>query len=79
METSKEQQRIALQKKARTLKMFAIIYASILIMMVVVATLNTLKSGISFSTFFPLFFVPIEILNIYQYKKVTKEIGELSK
>lgn len=79
METSKAQQIITLQKKAKTLKVFAIIYATVLVMMVIVSILNTLKSGVSFSTFLPLFFVPIEVLNIYQYKKVTKEIIELSK
>jgi len=76
METKQEELN-TLKKKAKTFKMILIVYGSVLIMMCIVAFLSTQKDGISFMTFFPLFFLPMEIINYVQFKKVQKEIAIL--
>jgi membrane protein CcdC involved in cytochrome C biogenesis len=79
MDKTKQERIASLKKKAKTFKMISIVYASILVMMCILAFVATQRDGIGFLTFLPLFFVPMEIVNLYQYKKAKKQIEELER
>ena len=77
MDQSKRNETIALKKKVKTFKFISIFYASILVLMIIIAFVTTQRNGITFMTFLPLFFAPMEIINIFQYKKFKKQLVEL--
>ena len=64
-----------LLKKVKKQKIMAIIHAVLLLMMLVFAIFSTLENGISFHTFLPLFFIPMEIVMLIDIKKLNQEIA----
>lgn len=64
-----------LLKKVKKQKIMAIIHAVLLLMMLVFAIFSTLENGISFHTFLPLFFIPMEIVMLMDIKKLKQEIA----
>lgn len=46
----------------------------ILLVMVLVCVYGTIKNGIDFMTFLPLFFITMLLINIFKIKKLRKEI-----
>lgn len=64
-----------LLKKLKKQKMMAIIHAVLLVLMLVFAVFSTLENGISFHTFLPLFFIPMEIVMLLDIKKLKQEIA----
>ena len=63
-----------LQQKAKKQKTIVFIQAFVLLLMVILAVYATLDQGITFLTFLPLFFIPMEILMIYELQKINKEL-----
>lgn len=61
-------------KKLKKQKTMAIIQGFLLLLMLIFAVFSTLEKGISFQTFLPLFFVPMEFVMIFEIKKLKKEI-----
>jgi len=77
MDNFKRNEILALNKKAKTFKMISIVYASVIVLMIILAFMSTQRNGITFMTFLPLFFIPMEVVNIYQYKKANKQAALL--
>jgi nicotinamide riboside transporter PnuC len=73
MDQSRKNKILAFKKKAKTFKRMSIVYASVILMMIIIAIVTTQRDGVTFMTFLPLFFIPMEIVNIYQYKKANKQ------
>ena len=64
-----------LLKKLKSQKMFVIVQAVLIFLMIILAVLSTIDKGITFLTFLPLFFVPMEIIMILELKKIKKELA----
>mmetsp|Transcript_17771 Transcript_17771/g.20544 ORF Transcript_17771/g.20544 Transcript_17771/m.20544 type:complete len:80 (+) Transcript_17771:3-242(+) len=62
-------------KKLKKQKTMAIIQGFLLLLMLIFAVFSTLEKGISFQTFLPLFFVPMEFVMIFEIKKLKREIA----
>jgi hypothetical protein len=67
-----------LKKKQKTLKSATAVLIGFVIVMSFVSVFLTIKKGIGFFTFLPLFFLSIILINYSNIKKLTKEI-ELKK
>lgn len=63
-----------LLKKLKKQKATAIVHGFIILLMIVFAIFTTIKNGISFQTFLPLFFIPMEVIMLIELKKIKKEL-----
>lgn len=63
-----------LLKKLKKQKTGAIVHGFIILLMIVFAIFTTIKNGISFQTFLPLFFIPMEVIMLIELKKIKKEL-----
>ncbi len=61
-------------KKLKKQKNMAIIQGFLLLLMLIFAVFSTIEKGISFQTFLPLFFVPMEFVMLFEIKKLKKEL-----
>lgn len=61
-------------KKLKKQKTLFIIQTIIIILMIVFAVFSTLEKGISFQTFLPLFFIPMDFVMYFEIKKLKKEL-----
>ncbi|QTE24155.1 hypothetical protein [Polaribacter cellanae] len=68
-----------LKKKIKTQKKMAIIHGFIILLMIAFAIFSSIKNGISFQTFLPLFFIPMEIIMLFELKKLKKELADRTK
>lgn len=64
-----------LLKKYKSQKIVAIIQGFVIFLMVLLAIFSTIENGISFQTFLPLFFVPMEFVMLFEMKKIKKELA----
>lgn len=64
----------ALKSEEKKLKMGTSILAGLLIVMLVVCVYGTIKNGIDFMTFLPVFFLPMLLVNYFKLRKLSKEI-----
>ncbi|APZ45975.1 hypothetical protein BW723_06565 [Polaribacter reichenbachii] len=64
-----------LTKKLKTQKRLSIFHFCIIVLLFLVAIYKTYKEGISFSSFLPLFFIPMQIFFTLDIKKLKKEIA----
>ncbi|TMM30692.1 hypothetical protein FDT66_07990 [Polaribacter aestuariivivens] len=55
-----------LKKKIKKQKTMAIIHGFIVLLMIVFAIFTSIENGISFQTFLPLFFIPMEIIMLFE-------------
>ncbi|MCI2230257.1 hypothetical protein MC378_13850 [Polaribacter sp. MSW13] len=58
-----------LQKKLKTQKTLLIIQSIVVVFMIILAVFSSLENGISFQTFLPLFFIPMEVVMFIEIKK----------
>lgn len=65
-----------LLQKIKKQKTFIIIQGVVIVLMVVLAIISTVDRGISFLTFLPLFFIPMEFVMLYELKKLKKELAK---
>lgn len=63
-----------LKKKLKTQKAFLWIQGIIVFLMFVLAIISTVDKGITFLTFLPLFFIPMEIIMFFELQKIKKEL-----
>lgn len=61
-------------KKIKKQKLIAIVHIILLILMVVFAVFSTMAKGVTFHTFLPLFFAPMEIVMLLEIKKLKKDL-----
>ena len=64
-----------LLKKYKSQRNVAIIQGFVIFLMVLLAIFSTMENGISFQTFLPLFFVPMEFVMLFEMKKIKKELA----
>ena len=64
-----------LEKKLKTQKTLFLIQSIVIVLMIVFAVFSTLDKGISFQTFLPLFFIPMDIVMYFEIKKIKKELA----
>ncbi len=64
-----------LLKKLKKQKMMAIIQGVLIFFMIALAVFSTIEDGISFQTFLPLFFIPMEFVMLFEIKKIKKELA----
>lgn len=64
-----------LLKKLKSQKLLVIVHGFIVFLMLVLAILSTIEKGLSFTTFLPLFFIPMEIVMLYELRKIKKELA----
>lgn len=64
-----------LLKKYKSQKIVAIIQGFVIFIMMLLAIFSTIENGISFQTFLPLFFVPMEFVMLFEMKKIKKELA----
>lgn len=62
-------------KKLKKQKTLAFAQALLLLLIIIFAVFSTIEKGISFQTFLPLFFVPMEFVMLFEIKKLKKEIA----
>ena len=67
-----------LQKKLKSQKLIHPIHGFIIILLFAVAGLQTYENGFSFSSFFPLFFIPMQIFIHLEIKKLKKQLKSRS-
>jgi hypothetical protein len=63
-----------LKKKEKSLIMTTGILAGIITVMIIVSIFSTIKKGIDFFTFLPMFFLPMLVLNYKNIKKIKSKI-----
>lgn len=63
-----------LQKKLKLQKTYILIQSVVVMLMIVLAVISTLDKGITFLTFLPLFFIPMEIVMFFELQKIKKEL-----
>ena len=63
-----------LEIKIKKQKLFSWVHGIILVFLFVVATYKTYVDGSNFSSFFPLFFIPMQIVLHLETKKMKKEL-----
>jgi|TARA_B110000971_G_scaffold197730_1_gene213768 hypothetical protein len=63
-----------LLKKLKNQKRLAIFHGFIVLFLFIVAGFNSAENGFSFSSFLPLFFLPMQGVFIYEIKKMKKEL-----
>ena len=63
-----------LLKKLKKQKLTSIIHGFIVLLMIVFAIFTTIEKGISFQTFLPLFFIPMEVIMLIELKKIKEEL-----
>ena len=66
-----EQELLQEEKKSKSA---SAVYIGLISGVIVLALLITIKQGVTFFTFFPLFFVPLAISKWMDYKAIQKEI-----
>ena len=64
-----------LEKKLKKQKMFTIIQAVVVVLMVVFSIFSTIENGVSFQTFLPLFFAPMLFVMQMEAIKIKEEIN----
>ena len=64
-----------LQKKLKKQTMFSVIHGFVVLLLFVIAVLTTLKNGFSTQSLLTLFFLPMQIIFIFEIKKIQKEIA----
>jgi len=64
-----------LEKKLKTQKTLFLIQSIVILLMIIFAIFSTLEKGISFQTFLPLFFIPMDIVMYFEIKKIKKELA----
>ena len=64
-----------LEKKLKSQKTLFVIQSIVIVLMIVFAVFSTLNKGISFQTFLPLFFIPMDIVMYFEIKKIKKELA----
>ncbi len=65
-----------LKAEQEKLKMGTGALAGIIIVMIAVCVYGTVKNGIDFMTFLPVFFLPMLLVNYFKIRKLSKEIKE---
>lgn len=65
-----------LQKKLKSQKIMFVIKTIVIVLMIVFSIFSTLKKGVSFQTFIPLFFIPMTVLMFLDLKKLKKELAK---
>lgn len=63
-----------LLKKLKTQKQYLLIQTILVVLMIALAVLSTLEKGISFLTFLPLFFIPMQLVMFFELKKIKREL-----
>ncbi|WP_299672308.1 hypothetical protein [uncultured Polaribacter sp.] len=63
-----------LQKKLKNQKLFSIIHGVIIILLFVFSGLSTYENGITFNSFFPFFFLPMQYVFLTEIKKLKKAL-----
>ncbi|MEO8934324.1 MAG: hypothetical protein ABI295_08450 [Xanthomarina sp.] len=69
MKTIKE-----LKAEKKKIKSITAVLISFIAIMLGASVFTTIKNGVAFNTFLPLFFIPLILINISKIKKLTKEI-----
>ena len=64
-----------LEKKLKSQKTLFVIQSIVIVLMIVFAVFSTLEKGISFQTFLPLFFIPMDVVMYFELKKIKKELA----
>ena len=64
-----------LEKKLKSQKILFVIQSIVIVLMIVFAVFSTLEKGISFQTFLPLFFIPMDVVMYFELKKIKKELA----
>lgn len=65
-----------LKSEEKKLKMGTSALAGLIIVMIVVCIYGTVKNGMDFMTFLPVFFLPMLLVNYFKIRKLSKEIKE---
>lgn len=63
-----------LQQKLKQSKMFVGVYLGLLIIMIGMSILSIIENIFNFSTFMPLFFIPLFLVILLQKKSIQKEL-----
>ena len=64
-----------LQKKLKSQNTLFVVQSIVIVLMIVFAVFSTLEKGISFQTFLPLFFIPMDVVMYFELKKIKKELA----
>ena len=64
-----------LHKKLKKQKSMALIHGIVVLLLFIIAALNTYKKGISFNSFLPFFFLPMQFIFFKEIKILKKEIS----
>jgi uncharacterized integral membrane protein len=63
-----------LLKKAKNQKKVVIIHGLVVVLLFIVAGFNTYENGFSFSSFLPLFFIPMHLILLNDAKKIKEAL-----
>lgn len=66
----------ALKAEQEKLKKVSAALGGLILVMVAVCIYGTVKNGIDFMTFLPVFFLPMLLVNYFKIRKLSKEIKE---
>ncbi|MGJ8743504.1 hypothetical protein [Polaribacter sp.] len=64
-----------LLKKLKTQKKLSLFHGCIIVLLFIVGGYKTYIEGISFNSFLPLFFIPMQIYFMIEIKKIKKELA----
>lgn len=64
-----------LEKKLKKQNTLLIIQGVVLLLMLIFAVFTTVENGLSFQTFLPLFFIPMDLVMYFEVKKIKKELA----
>ena len=65
-----------LLKKLKTQKTLFIAQSFVILLMIVLAVFSTISNGVSYQTFLPLFFIPMDVVMWFEMKKIKKELAK---
>jgi len=65
-----------LLKKLKTQKTLFIAQIAVILLMIVLAVFSTISNGVSYQTFLPLFFIPMDVVMWFEMKKIKKELAK---
>ena len=65
-----------LLKKLKTKKTLFIAQCFVILLMIVLAVFSTISNGVSYQTFLPLFFIPMDVVMWFEMKKIKKELAK---
>jgi len=67
-----------LKKKLKTHKATTGILAGLILVMIVISILSLINNKVTFSTYLPLFFLPMLIINLSEIKKLRNKVKSKS-